>query len=144
MKEAFASIPANLADAAGAIFDPLGFSGAAEDVTEGEEKEANEATINGLKKHFTKGFHQAFAFLLFVLLYVPCIAATGTVFREVGKGYGIVFVAYLTTIGWSVATIYHAVMVSHSSLWFCIGAGILAAMFGSFWAYGKKHRVDMI
>jgi ferrous iron transport protein B len=144
LKEAFASIPANLADAAGAIFDPLGFSGAAEDVTEGEEKEANEATINGLKKHFTKGFHQAFAFLLFVLLYVPCIAATGTVFREVGKGYGIVFVAYLTTIGWSVATIYHAVMVSHSSLWFCIGAGILAAMFGFFWAYGKKHRVDMI
>jgi ferrous iron transport protein B len=144
MKEAFASIPANLADAAGAIFDPLGFSGAAEDVTEGEEKEANEATINGLKKHFTKGFHQAFAFLLFVLLYVPCIAATGTVFREVGKGYGIVFVAYLTTIGWSVATIYHAVMVSHSSLWFSIGAGILAAMFGFFWAYGKKHRVDMI
>jgi ferrous iron transport protein B len=144
LKEAFASIPANLADAASAIFDPLGFSGAAEDVTEGEEKEANEATINGLKKHFTKGFHQAFAFLLFVLLYVPCIAATGTVFREVGKGYGIVFVAYLTTIGWSVATIYHALMVSHSSLWFSIGAGILAAMFGSFWAYGKKHRVDMI
>ena len=144
LKEAFASIPATLADAAGAIFDPLGFSGAAEDVTEGEEKEANEATINGLKKHFTKGFHQAFAFLLFVLLYVPCIAATGTVFREVGKGYGIVFVAYLTTIGWSVATIYHALMVSHSSLWFSIGAGILAAMFGFFWAYGKKHRVDMI
>ena len=144
LKKAFASIPANLADAAGAIFDPLGFSGAAEDVTEGEEKEANEATINGLKRHFTKGFHQAFAFLLFVLLYVPCIAATGTVFREVGKGYGIVFVAYLTTIGWSVATLYHAVMVSHSSLWFCIGAGMLAAMFGFFWAYGKKHRVDMI
>jgi ferrous iron transport protein B len=144
MKEAFASIPANLADAAGAILDPLGFSGAAEDVTEGEEKEANEATINGLKKHFTKGFHQAFAFLLFVLLYVPCIAATGTVFREVGKGYGIVFVGYLTAIGWSVATIYHAVMVSNSCLWFCIGAGILTAMFGSFWAYGKKHRVDMI
>jgi ferrous iron transport protein B len=144
LKEAFASIPANLADAAGAIFDPLGFSGAAEDVTEGEEKEANEATINGLKKHFTKGFHQAFAFLLFVLLYVPCIAATGTVFREVGKGYGIVFVAYLTTIGWSVATIYHAVMVSHSSLWFSIGAGTLTVMFGFFWVSGKKHRVEMI
>lgn len=144
LKEAFASIPANLMDAGSAILDPLGFSGAAEDVVEGEEKESNEATIAGLRKHFSKGFHQAFAFLLFVLLYVPCIAATGTVFREVGKGYGAVFVGYLTVIGWSVATIYHAVMVSHSSLWFCIGTGILAAMFSGFWCYGKRHRIDMI
>ena len=55
-----------------------------------------------------------------------------------------VFVGYLTVIGWSVATVYHAVMVSHSSLWFCIGTGLLAAMFGSFWAYGKRHKIDMI
>ena len=95
-------------------------------------------------KHFSKGFHQAFAFLLFVLLYVPCLAATGVVFREIGKGYGIVFVAYLTVVGWSVATLYNAVMVTGSSLWALVGAGVLTAMFGGFWAYGKKHRVDMI
>jgi hypothetical protein len=35
-------------------------------------------------------------------------------------------------------------MVSHSGLWFCIGAGVLASMFGGFWLYGKKHRVDML
>jgi hypothetical protein len=35
-------------------------------------------------------------------------------------------------------------MVSHSGFWFCTGLAILAAMFGGFWLYGKKHRVDML
>ncbi|MBO5941436.1 MAG: Fe(2+) transporter permease subunit FeoB [Kiritimatiellae bacterium] len=144
LKEAFATIPANLAGICSAIFDPLGFASAAETAKNPEDRESEEIAVAGLRKHFSKGFHQAFAFLLFVLLYVPCIAATGTVFREVGKGYGTVFVCYLTIIGWSVATVYHSVMVSHSSLWFCVGAGLLSAMFASFWAYGKRHKVDML
>ena len=75
---------------------------------------------------------------------MPCIAATGVVFREIGKLYGAIFVGYLTLLGWSVATVYHALMVSHSAMWLAIGTGILASMFGAFWLYGKKHRVDMI
>ena len=85
-----------------------------------------------------------YSFLLFVLLYVPCLAATGVVFREIGKLYGAIFVGYLTLLGWSVATVYHAVMVSHSGMWLVAGTSILALMFGGFWLYGKRHRVDMI
>ena len=65
------------------------------------------------------------------------------VFKEVGKGYGCVFVCFLTVLGWSVATIYHAVLVSGSLPWFCVGAGLLAAMFGAFALYGRRHRVDL-
>ena len=97
-----------------------------------------------MRRHFPKGFHQAFAYLLFILLYVPCVGATAVVFKEIGKFYGAVFVTYLTVLGWSVATMYHAVTVSHSPFWFAIGAGLVAMMFGCFWAYGRKHRVDMI
>ena len=97
-----------------------------------------------LRRHFPKGFHQAFAYLLFILLYVPCIGATAVVFKEIGKLYGAIFVGYLTVLGWSVATIYHAVMVSHSVLWGGVGAGLIAAMFGCFWAYGRKHRVELV
>ena len=71
-----------------------------------------------------------YSFLLFVLLYIPCLAATGVVFREIGKLYGTIFVGYLTLLGWSVSTIYHAVMVSGSGMWLIIGTGILVAMFG--------------
>ena len=96
-----------------------------------------------LRRHFPKGFHQAFAYLLFILLYVPCVGATAVVFKEIGKFYGAVFVSYLTVLGWSVATMYHAAMVSHSPFWFAIGAGFVAMMFGSFWVYGRKHRVEL-
>ena len=97
-----------------------------------------------LRRHFSQGFHQAFAYLLFVLLYVPCVGATAVVFKEIGKLYGAIFVTYLTVLGWSVATIYHAVMVSGSGFWLSVGGGLIAAMFGGFWAYGRKHRVDMV
>ena len=143
LKEAFASIPDNLSGVLGGFIDPLGL-GSAEEELQGDGKAENDAAIDSLRRHFPKGVHQMFSFLLFVLLYVPCLAATGIVFREIGKFYGVVFVGYLTLLGWSVATIYHAVMVSHSGLWFCIGAGVLASMFGGFWLYGKKHRVEML
>jgi len=97
-----------------------------------------------LRRHFSKGFHQAFSYLLFILLYVPCVGATAVVFKEIGKTYGAIFVGYLTLLGWSVATIYHAVMVTQSALWFTVGASVLVAMFGGFWLYGRRHRVNLI
>ena len=106
-------------------------------------KRAELAERAELRAHFSKGFHQAFAYLLFILLYVPCVGATAVVFKEIGKFYGAVFVGYLTTLGWSVATIYHAVTVSGSLLWGGVGVGIIIMMFGGFWFYGKKHRVDL-
>lgn len=142
IKEAFATIPENLKGVGGRLLDPLGV-GDAQGEAEYEAEETASA-VGALRQHFPKGFHQVFSFLLFILLYVPCIAATGVVFREIGKLYGTIFIGYLTLLGWSVATIYHAVMVSGSSFWFSIGTGILVAMFAGFWAYGRKHRVDMI
>ena len=140
IKEAFASIPENLSGVLGGLIDPLGLSDAKEDTA----SEENAAAKSSLAKHFPKGFHQMFAYLLFVLLYVPCLAATGVVFREIGKAYGTVFVAYLTVLGWSVATIYHAVTVTNSALWFLFGAGLLVTMFSAFWAYGRRHRTDLV
>jgi ferrous iron transport protein B len=142
LKEAFVSIPENLSGVWEGLVDPLGLSGAEEEAS--TEDPENAAAIDSLKRHFPKGVHQMYSFLLFVLLYIPCLAATGVVFREIGKLYGTIFVGYLTLLGWSVATIYHAVMVSGSGMWLIIGTSILVAMFGSFWLYGKKHRVDMI
>ena len=91
-----------------------------------------------MRQHFPKGFHQAFSYLLFILLYVPCLGATAVVFKEIGKAYGAVFVAYLTMLGWSVATIYHAVMVSHSIPHLGIGVAIILAMFGAFALCGRR------
>ena len=139
IKAAFASVPKNLSGVLKGFIDPLASSDVREEVGREETR-----TIDALKRHFPKGIHQVYSFLLFILLYVPCIAATGVVFREIGKIYGIIFVCYLTLLGWSVAAVYHALMVSHSSLWFLVGSGTLVLMFTGFWAFGRKHRIDMI
>lgn len=97
-----------------------------------------------MRNHFSKGFHQAFAYLLFILLYVPCVGATAVVFKEIGRSYGAVFVAYMTTLGWSVATIYHSVMVSRDLSWCFAGVSIIGVMFGVFYLYGRNRRVDMV
>ena len=112
-----------------------------EKIERDERKEATERSA--MRRHFPKGFNQAFSYLLFILLYVPCLGATAVVFKEVGKGYGCVFVGYLTALGWSVATIYHSLMVSHNSVWLLAGAGVLAVLFGAFGLYGRNHRVDL-
>ena len=83
-----------------------------------------------LARRFPKGFHQAFAFLLFILLYVPCIGATAVVFKEIGKFYGAVFVVYLTVFGWAVAAMYHAAMVTRSVPFFALGAALVLGFFG--------------
>ena len=99
---------------------------------------------NVMRRHFPRGFHQAFSYLLFILLYVPCVGATGVALKELGTFYGALFISYLTLLGWSVATVYHAVTVSHSVLWLSVGAGILVAMFGVFALIGRKRKVDMV
>ena len=132
IKAAFASVPKNLSGVLKGFIDPLASSDMREEVGREETR-----TIDALKRHFPKGIHQVYSFLLFILLYVPCIAATGVVFREIGKIYGIIFVCYLTVLGWSVAAVYHALMVSHSSLWFLVGSSTLVLMFTGFWAFGR-------
>ena len=97
-------------------------------------------TENPLRRHFPKGFHQAFAYLLFILLYVPCIGATAVVFKEIGKFYGAVFVGYLTVFGWSVATMYHAVAVTQSVPFFALGAGLVLALFGALKVLAHSFR----
>lgn len=54
----------------------------------------------------------AFAYLLFVLLYIPCVSALAALMREIGKGW-----AYLTT-AWSLLLAYTlAVICYQASIW---------------------------
>ena len=126
-----------------AAYEKADVPGSCPDEEYAAAKKEELAARSELRAHFPKGFHQAFAYLLFILLYVPCIGATAVVFKEIGKFYGAVFVTYLTVLGWSVAAIYHAVAVSHSPYGFAAGAGLIAILFGAFWLCGRHHRVGL-
>lgn len=53
------------------------------------------------------GKANAFAYLLFVLLYFPCISATAAMVREVQKGWTIFSVCWTTGLAYAVAVFYY-------------------------------------
>ena len=42
----------------------------------------------------------ALAFMVFLLLYTSCLGTVATMWREVGKGFALLFFAYSLLIGW--------------------------------------------
>jgi len=145
LSDAFASIPANLSEVLSGLADPLGLrSVSGDEKTVAQEMAADVSVFKNMRARFSKGPHQAFAYLLFVLLYVPCMAAMGAAFRELGRFYGITLMVYLTVLGWSVATLYYQLTLGHQTLWILFATGLLTAMFGGFWLLGRRRKVAML
>jgi ferrous iron transport protein B len=141
--EAFATIPKNLSGVLADFADPLHLgtiSGDEEAVA--KELDADASLFGALRASFGDSPRRAFAYLLFILLYVPCMAAMGAVFRELGKGYGTLMAVYLTVLGWSVATLYYQISMGHQPLWIAAPVILLCAMFASFWLMGRNRNLQ--
>ena len=105
--EAVASIGEGFGDIGAFFTDPLGISVESDlsDVAkQAEEQEVSTGTIAAMNKLFD-GELGAFAYLLMVLPYLPCGAAMGAIYREVGSGWAIFSALWTTAVGYSAATI---------------------------------------
>jgi len=49
----------------------------------------------------------AFAYLLFVLLYFPCVATIGAIKREAGRGWALFVAAWTTTVAYITAVSFY-------------------------------------
>lgn len=116
--DAFASIPEGLSGVFSALVDPLGISLLNEDTdTIAEEIGAQSTTFGQLRASFGNDWPRAFAYLLFVLIYFPCLAAFGAIVREIGPAYGWLAAIYLTILGWSIATLFFQIAREHNIFW---------------------------
>ncbi len=95
--EAFASVPANLSDVLNNLGDPLGLSVA--DVTDKDSAAQAQAvdvtTFTTMEALFGSQL-AAFSYLVFILLYTPCVAVMGAMYREAGMKW-MLFVATWST-----------------------------------------------
>lgn len=138
---AFATIPANLSNALGSWADPLGIDvGDLSDQSVVAEEQAVATTTFGAMAERFNGAAGAFAYLLFILLYFPCTAATAAVYQESGARWTVFVVAWTTGLGYGLATLYYqaATWESHpgsSSAWI---AAVVAAFALTFW-FLKRH-----
>jgi ferrous iron transport protein B len=116
LSDAAATVPVNLAVLSEALLDPLGFGGVSEQ--DAAAHGVDDAVFGAMHARFD-GKVGAFAYLLFILLYFPCVATMGVIRRTTG-------VAYFT------ATVYYqaATYTAHpqSSLAWIIGLTLLLAV----------------
>lgn len=124
--EAFRSIPEALSGIFGALGDPLGTGVIGEEQgIIAEEIGADEGTFNALRRSFDNDWARAYAYLLFVLIYFPCVAAMGAAIREIGPKFGALAMVYLTILAWSVATLFFQIVRGHNVLLMALAIGLV-------------------
>ena len=107
VRGAFATIPENLAGFADAALDPLGLNiGDVGDVQAAAAAQAVDAGTFGAMAELFDGTAGAFAYLLLVLLYFPCVAVLGAVYREASLRWAGFIAMWATSMGYSIATLY--------------------------------------
>jgi ferrous iron transport protein B len=134
MGEAFSTIPPNVAEAFGLSVAPAGGQ---------EGLGGNEKIFAAMRSRFDRGPFQVYAYLLFVLVYFPCLGAFGTIVRELGKGYGFLNALYLTLLGWIIATLFYQITVAHQLIWIAVPLVLLGLIVGLFAYLGKTAGIKL-
>ncbi|NTV45222.1 MAG: Fe(2+) transporter permease subunit FeoB [Chlorobiales bacterium] len=106
LNEAIVTIPKKLSDLPGTVLDPLGISvGDVSDKNAVAEEKAVNASIFGSMARLFDGTAGAFAYLVFILLYVPCVAALAAVYRETNLSWTIFATLWTTGLAYVLAII---------------------------------------
>ncbi|OEF04759.1 Fe(2+) transporter permease subunit FeoB [Vibrio genomosp. F10] len=144
LQEAVMTIPENLAGLS--YSDPLGIevgdlsdSGAV-----AEEQEVDTSIFGNLKDKFVSG-HAAFAYLILILLYTPCVAAMGAYVREFGQMFARFIAVWTMALGYFGATFYYqaANFAAHpvtSAVWMVAIAGGFVVTYRVFKKVGSKQK----
>ncbi|MDT8387407.1 MAG: Fe(2+) transporter permease subunit FeoB [Thiogranum sp.] len=137
LNAAAATIPENLAALRDSVLDPLGLD--IGDVSHADAAAAAQGVNSGVFGAMVMRFDGqagAFAYLLFVLLYFPCVATIGAIKREAGRGWAIFVASWTTAVAYITASSFYQIarfdVHPQSStawllgMWLCFAAVIFA------------------
>lgn len=145
LEEAVMTIPENLSGLS--YGDPLGIE--VGDLTDAngvaEEQEVDASIFGNIKAHFASG-NAAFAYLIFILLYTPCVAAMGAYVREFGQKYARFIAVWTMGLAYGSAALYN--QITHfsespvsSSIWIVSIIVVSFIIFRMLKVAGKKQQV---
>ncbi|TNI89431.1 Fe(2+) transporter permease subunit FeoB [Aeromonas sobria] len=104
-----------------------------------DAQEVDVSTYGNMQTHFD-GAAGAFAYLLFVLLYMPCAAAMGALVRETGRQWALLTAAWCNYMAFMCATVFYqvATFAAHpeQSLFWIVSYGLSLALL---WWAGRRH-----
>lgn len=126
--DATMTIPENLAGLTDALLDPLGLSTVDEDIDALQDQlDVNASAVTKIETSFGTGA-AAMAYLIFILLYTPCAAALGAVYREAGAKWTVFVALWTFIIGWICASAYYQFTLlgtSSTALVWLVGLALL-------------------
>jgi ferrous iron transport protein B len=148
--DACQTVPDNLTAIADKLLDPLGIGIAnIQDVTAAaEQQEVKIATFGVMQKQFD-GQIGAFAYLLFILLYAPCVAATAAIYKETSAAWALFVVTWTTFIAYMTATLFYQGMTfsqnpTTASFWFGLLSLLFAAILALLRYYGFRTQSGVL
>jgi ferrous iron transport protein B len=110
INDSFATVPENLSGLTDMFADPLQMNVGDIHSLEAaaEAQEVDNATFGAMVKRFD-GQAGAFAYLLFILLYFPCVAVIGAIKREAGTQWAMFVALWTTVIAYITATSFYQI-----------------------------------
>lgn len=145
LAEAAATVGPNLRDALGMASDPLGLDlgEIADQTAAAEEQEVSTSTFGAMAARFD-GQAGAFAYLLMILLYMPCVAAMGAIWREVGWRWATFAAAWTMGLAYGSGVLFYQVATfarhpTYSTAWIGIALGALVVVALSLWRIGRAR-----
>ncbi|MEY2667126.1 MAG: hypothetical protein RLZZ384_1297 [Pseudomonadota bacterium] len=143
LKQAVLTIPQNLSDVTNRLLDPLGLNmGALDDEGAAASKQnVNTATFTAMQHSFD-GQAGAFAYLLFILLYSPCVAATAAIYRETSAAWALFTGIWTTGLAYLTATLFYQIATfeahpENTLLWILTLGGIFLLVILILWQKGR-------
>jgi len=133
--KAFAAIPAGFKGFGSRLKDPIGVR-TGSDLADAEgvakEMDIESTTVTAMVRYFD-GKAGAIAYLLFILIYAPCVAAIAAIYRETNLYWTAFSVSYLTLLAWVAGTVYYqlATFTRHpgsSAAWILVAVTAMGMM----------------
>lgn len=106
IRASFQTIPDNIKALSHKLIDPLGLS-----IAENGDTENVSQTVFGSMKELFPNTAAAFAYLLLILLYFPCVAVIGAVTREANLRWAVFIGLWCTGLGYSVSVIFYQLAI---------------------------------
>jgi len=142
---ALMTIPEKLKGIAGALSDPLGLSLSylGDNSAAATELKVQDGVFGAMVARFD-GMAGAFAYMLLILLYTPCVAAAGAIRTEAGGAWAAFAAAWTTTLGYSAAVAFYQIATFSrdpvSSLAWLVGcAAVLGGGIASMAVIGRRQ-----
>jgi ferrous iron transport protein B len=142
---AVATIPQNLGALGSSLADPLGLNvGYVDDsAAAAQELEVDGSVFGAMQSHFG-GTSAAFAYMLLILLYTPCVAALGAMRHEIGGKWTAFAAAWTTAIGYLAAVSFYqaatfTVHPASSTRWLVATIAVFAVGIAAMWMAGRAR-----